>query len=173
MRAPLKGKKVLIRNFTRLDISETYVSWLNDQSLMAFSNQRFKKHTLASCIRYLEVFSGTDDYFLAIIDSESGDLVGTITVYFSIEHRTADVGLMLGHKDYRGRGYGTEAWMLTLDYLMTEVRVRKATAGTLRNNFGMIRIIETSDMKLEGTRVKQEIVGGEPMDILQFAKFRE
>jgi RimJ/RimL family protein N-acetyltransferase len=110
---------------------------------------------------------------LAIIDSESGDLVGTITVYFSIEHRTADVGLMLGHKDYRGRGYGTEAWMLTLDYLMTEVRVRKATAGTLRNNFGMIRIIETSDMKLEGTRVKQEIVGGEPMDILQFAKFRE
>jgi RimJ/RimL family protein N-acetyltransferase len=167
------GERVCLRSFTESDITVDYIRWLNDPEVVRFSNQRFRHHDERSCLDYLRSFAGSENLFLAIHLGDDKHLIGTITAYVSSQHETADMGLMIGDRRLWGQGLGLEAWNLLLDYLLRERKLRKITAGTLRCNVGMTRIMERSGMHLEAVRSQQEMVDGEPQDVLYFAKFRE
>lgn len=175
MHAPftsLAGRIVDLRPFTADDVTETYVSWLRDPVNVRFSNQRFRTHTVESCRAYLASFSGTPNLFLAVVARDSGKVVGTMTAYVAEPHRTADMGILIGDRTAWGRGFGLDAWETLMSYLLGEAGLRKVTAGTLRPNAAMVRIMERSGMKREAVRERQEIVEGAPVDVLYYARFR-
>lgn len=167
----LVGEKVLLKWFCESDICEKYLGWLNDPRVVEFSNQRFRKHDRQSAQAYLKSFEGTDNLFLSVTERNAGSAIGTMTVYVSRHHETADVGIMLGEQLVWGRGYGQDAWTTLVDWLTDEVRLRKVTAGTLACNKGMVKLMERSGMLHEATRRQQELVNGHPEDIVYHAKF--
>ena len=157
-----------IRPVTGDDITQNYVGWLNDQSLMRYSNQRFLDHTLATSRSYLATFAETDNLFLAICDT--GDqLVGTMTAYRNMNHQTVDLGILIG-KEFTGKGFGKSAWETVVSYFMSDRLTRKITAGCASPNLPMIRLAEGCGMVLEGRRVDQEVYDNVPVDILLFGK---
>jgi RimJ/RimL family protein N-acetyltransferase len=166
----LLGSKVRLDTFVGTDLVDAYIGWLNDPEVVRFSNQRFRVHTHASCRAYLRSFEGTPNHFLSL-KTRDGTAIGTMTVYRSMPHGTADVGIMVGERSHWNGGYGQDGWDTLLDWLLTQQGIRKATAGTLAPNKGMVRLMERSGMVLEGTRRAQEIVEGVPHDILLYAKF--
>lgn len=168
----LVGERIFLGPFREEDVTNEYVAWLNDPVVVRYSNQRFRHHDRASCLAYLNSFGETDNSFLAIRTMDGSKMIGTITAHVSPHHRTADMGLLIGERVLWGRGFGLEAWNLLLNYQLIECKLRKVTAGTLRCNVGMVSIMERSGMQLEGVRAQQELVDGEPQDILFFAKFR-
>jgi len=161
----LQGRRVTLRPMTRADVTPAYVGWLNDGERMRYSNQRFRSHSADTCRAYLEGFAGSGNQFLAICDGD--ELVGTMTVYRSAVHGTADIGLLVGRA---GQGYGRDAWATVLDYLLAQ-GVRKVTGGTLRCNTAMVRIMQGCGMEPDGVRRAQELVDGRAEDILYFARF--
>ena len=167
----LAGIRVLVRPFTARDISETYINWLNDPVVVRFSNQRFRVHTIESCQAYLATFTDSANHFLAICDVESGALLGTLTVFRSVPHGTADIGIMLGERQVWHKGIGTEAFCLVLSVMKASGDIRKVTAGTLSLNLGMVRIMEKAGMKHEATRHAQELLDGIPADVVYYATF--
>lgn len=169
----LSSEHLRITQFTEDDITAEYIGWLNDIEVMRFSNQRFHKHDLESCTNYLRSFDGSANLFLVIRLRQDDIAIGTMTVYRNMHHATADVGIMIGSPSGRGRSLGVEAWRSMIDWLLTDGRTRKVTAGTLACNQPMIRLAEQSGMALEGVRKSQEIVDGQPEDILLFGKFAE
>ncbi len=171
LRAPLHGKRVLLRPFTAADISETYIGWLKEPEVVRYSSQRFRVHTSDTCRAYLVSFVGSDNHFLAIIDRQSGVMVGTLTVYRSLPHGTADIGIMVGARQAWGQGIGGEAFCLVVAALKASGNIRKITAGTLAANRGMVRIMEKNGMQHEATRHAQELLDGEPVDVVYYATF--
>ena len=171
LRAPLFGDRVLVRPFTAGDISEVYLGWLQDPEIVRYSSQRFRVHTLDTCRAYLASFEGTSNHFLAICDSQSGAILGTLTVYRSLPHGTADIGIMVGSRQAWGLGVGTEAFCMVLAALKASGAVRKITAGTLRVNRSMVRIMEKAGMHHEATRCAQELLDGLPADVVYYATF--
>lgn len=167
----LKGKKVLLRAFTASDINDTYIGWLNDPDVVQFSNQRFLRHDRESCLRYLASFEGTDNLFFSVRRSSDDSPVGTMTAYVSSQHGTVDVGILIGDKSVWGMGYGQDAWNTLTNWLLERDGIRKLTAGTLSCNYGMIKLMERSGMHHEATRKEQEIINGQGMDIIYYAKF--
>jgi RimJ/RimL family protein N-acetyltransferase len=161
----LQGRLVTLQPFTVADITPDYVGWLNDRALMKFSNQRFRDHGIETCRAYQAGFAGSGNLFMAI--RADGALVGTMTVYRSAQHGTADIGLMIGAGT--GRGLGRDAWATMLDYLLRDTR--KVTGGTLACNPAMIRIMQACGMVADGVRKGQELVDGVPQDVLYFARF--
>ena len=107
---PIQGEKIQLNNFTNNDITEHYLSWLNDPEVVKYSNQRFVKHSRSTSIKYLESFSATSNLFLAIYLKDEKIHVGTMTVYISDEHETADIGIMIGDRNWWGHGIGGDAW---------------------------------------------------------------
>ena len=169
---PLSGSKIELRPFTRNHVTTEYLDWLRDPEVLRFSNQRFKKHDQKFSLAYLQSFEKTKNLFLAIHLLATGGFVGTVTAYFSAQHQTADIGLMVGDKSVWGRGIGSDAWLTLMQLLMNSFKIRKITGGTARSNSGMVRIMLKAGMLPDGVRVGQELVDGIPEDILYFARFR-
>jgi RimJ/RimL family protein N-acetyltransferase len=166
----LESKRLRLRAFTPEDIQTNYVAWLNDPEIVRFSNQRFHKHSESSCRQYLASFTHTENRFLAIEDKLTHELIGTLTMYINSHHQTADVGILIGNTSHWGKGYGYEAFTLAVESLL-QAKLRKVTAGTMACNLGMIKVMEKCGMALEATRTAQEVLDGQPVDILYFAKF--
>lgn len=168
----IPGSRVILESFTREHISTSYLSWLSDADVVRYSNQRFLKHSYESCESYLHSFHSSPNLFLAIQAKASHAHIGTITIYCSPQHGTADIGIMLGEKTHWGQGLGSEAFSLAMQHAFTNLQMRKVTAGTVRANVGMIRIMEKAQMHLEATRARHMVFDGQEEDVLLYAKFR-
>ena len=167
----LAGKKVHLRRFGPEDLTAAYIGWLNDPKVTRFSNQRFRAHTVACCEAYRASFDESPHLFLSVRDAATGAAIGTMTAYANPHHETCDVGIIIGARDYWGGGYGQDAWNALIRWLISEGGVRKLTAGCLAANRAMITLMERSGMAREAVRVGQELLDGEPCDIVHYAKF--
>lgn len=163
----IAGQQVTLRKFIEGNITTAYLGWLRDQELMKYSNQRFRSHSMETCIDYLNSFKSTDNLFFAIY--HGAEYIGTITAYVSKNHKTADMGLLIGGQR-QGMGLGSDAWATLMRHLF-QLGARKVTGGTLRCNAAMIKIMVNTGMNPDGVRVAHELVNGKPEDILYFAKF--
>jgi ribosomal-protein-alanine N-acetyltransferase len=168
---PIDQGHIKLNHFRLSDIDEQYISWLNDPEVVKYSNQRFRKHSRETCVEYLNSFKSSESIFLSITHKKSEDSIGTMTVYFSSNHQTADIGIMLGNKSYWNQGLGEEAWSTVMEFLLKKAKVRKVTGGTLSCNKGMMRIFEKLDMSLDGVRKDHEVIDGKFFDMFHFAKF--
>ena len=81
------------------------------------------------------------------------------------------MGILIGRRQAWGQGLGQDAWSTLMSWFLEEVKVRKATGGTIRSNLAMVRIMENSGMTLEAVRGGQELLEGKPQDLLYYAKF--
>ena len=169
---PLDGSRVSIRLFTENNITDDYLNWLNDPAVVKYSNQRFTQHTHQTSLDYLQTFVNSEHLFLTVYLKEREMYVGTMSVYISTAHETADIGIMIGDRTCWGDGIGGDAWNTILTWLLDVVAIRKATGGCLRDNKGMAKIMINSLMQTDGVSIEQELVDGQPQDIMYFAKFR-
>lgn len=172
LRGILDGHRVRLRPFGVTDITPTYLGWLNDPEVVRFSNQRFRAHTAETCEAYLTSFNGSPNFFLAICEPDTEAMLGTMTVYRSLPHGTADIGIMVGERRVWGRGIGSDAFCTVVATLLGRGEIRKVTAGALAVNTGMIRIMERAGMQHEATRRAQEVIEGVPVDVVYYARFQ-
>jgi len=171
--AVCEGEKVYLLPFTLNDITTEYVSWLNDPEVVKYSNQRFKIHSISSCLSYLASFDRTSNFFLKIVRKGSGQFIGTMTAYVSTQHQTVDIGIMIGLRSVWGNGLGQDAWNALIKWFIQQSTIRKITAGTMQSNTGMINLIVRSGMVFEARRKRQELLNGVPEDLLYFGLFCE
>ncbi|MES2339692.1 MAG: GNAT family protein [Pseudomonadota bacterium] len=173
MSLSLTGARVTLRPFTADDVTDAYLGWLRDPRVTRFSNQRFRRHDRNSSLAYLGSFAGTENLFLSVRRRDDDIAIGTMTAYRSVEHGTIDVGILIGDPDSWGGGYGQDAWDTLTGWLLAQPGIRKLTAGTAAPNIGMVRLMERSGMTHEATRRAQEVIEGEPVDLLYYARFAD
>ena len=168
----LAGERITLRAMTAADITPEYIGWLNDPEVMRHSNQRFVRHDRASCERYLASFSNdSPNLFISVRLVCTDEAIGTLTAYRNPHHGTADIGILMGNKRLWGQGLGAEAFCLLADWLAHQRGTRKLSCGTLSSNHAMLRLAEGAGFKSEAVRSAQELVDGEPADIVYFARF--
>ena len=165
------GSKIYLTLFEYNDITPEYIGWLNDKEVVKFSNQRFLIHTLESSVNYLQSFEGTSNLSLAIKDLSSKQTIGTMTAYISEQHQTVDIGILLGNRDYWGKGIGFDAWSTLVKWASSNYR--KVTAGAVAINKPMIALMEKSGMEFEGLKKNHEIVNDCLTDVLFYGKFSD
>ena len=91
---PICHGRVTLRLFKENDIQDNYISWLNDPDVVKYSNQRFRSHTKETSLSFLNSIKNSQAIFLAITDRDTKEVFGTMTVHFSLDHNTADIGIM-------------------------------------------------------------------------------
>lgn len=75
----LRTSRLRLEPFAEPHLTERYVGWLNDPDVVRFSEQRHRRHTLASCEAYWRSFEGTPNHFWAIVaDDASLGHIGNI-----------------------------------------------------------------------------------------------
>ena len=165
-------ENLILEPFSERFLTTTYISWLNDKDLMRFSEQRHKIHTLVSCRKYWLKQLSDGNLFLAISLKGNRLYIGTITARIDKNNSVADLGILIGERRGRGRGYGREAWYVLMDYLFKKEKIRKITAGAIEDNHRMIDIFEKSQMLLEAIRPHHYEINGAPVTVVYYSAYR-
>lgn len=137
--------QIELRIFTDSDITEDYLSWLSDRSLMRFSQQTLIDHTEQTALKYIRELRESGGELLSIVVKEENYAIGTVSIRKIREH-SLDLGIMIGSREHKGKGLGLEAWRQGINHIWENFDVSRITAGTNLKNLSMLRIFEASGM---------------------------
>ena len=148
----LIGQRLYLRPLEESDIGEDYVGWLNDFDVTRYLETGVFPSTAESIRQYLDRFQdSTTDIIFAIVDCETGQHIGNVTLNrIDWVHRTADTGLMIGRKEFWGKGYATEAWSLVVGHAFQRLGLRKITAGVVDDNKASLTALQKVGFQIEG-----------------------
>ena len=149
-------------------VTDAYVSWLNDPEVNRYLESRFMTHTADSTRAYVAATLASADYlFLGIRSTALDRHVGNIKIGpLSRQHRTGEVGIIIGDKGAWGRGIATAAIRAMSDVARRELKLRKVTAGCYASNAGSQRAFEKAGYVVEGIRPQQFLLDGKPEDLV-------
>ena len=156
----LCGPSCVLRPLTLENVSDDYVSWLNDKHVNGYLEARFYHHTRSSVTQYVKAQIDMGCFLFYGIWSLGGVHIGTIKLGpIDSNHFTSDIGFMLGNREYWGRGIATEAIQLLTQYAFS-LGIKKITAGAYESNKGSIITLEKCGFEKEGYRKSQVVCQG-------------
>lgn len=176
MRRPfLTGKKVYLRLLDESDIGEEYIQWLNDPEVTRYLGTSRFPATPSSIRKYLERFEdSTFGLILAIIDMESDQHIGNVTLSrIDWIHRRGDTGIMIGRKEFWGKGYAFEAWSLLIEFAFKQLGLYKITAGAIAEHASSVSVLKRLGFQIEGILRKECFIDGEYRDAIRMGLLRE
>lgn len=132
----LKGEKVVLRE-KRLEDAAADYAWKKDAEI-AYLDATFPTEVPFSryLIEYREELSHLDSQRRRFaIETLDGKHVGNCSFYDINEYsKEAELGIIIGDKDYWGKGYGSDAIAVLLNYIFTELKLERVYLHTLENN---------------------------------------
>lgn len=171
----LVGSKFSLIPFKEEHISDTYIGWLNNSEVNRFLEVRFVRQTYETVLEYVRSFYGeTEKYMWGIYPNDTNELIGTATLSdISRHHRRGIVGLMIGEKEYWGKGCGTETIKLVVDYAFRRLNLHKVTAGSIANNQGSVKAFQKAGFEIEGQVKSHVFLNGKYYDSVYLGVTRD
>ena len=169
------GEKLYLRGFERSDLEGEYFDWLNDREVTKFLDSGVFPNTVEKMEEYYRnIALSPNNAMLAIIDKESEKHIGNIKLGpINWVTRITPLGIMIGNKEFWGKGYGTEAIRLVLDYAFIRLNLYKVTAGVASINEGSVKAFEKAGFEIEGQAKSQFFLDGEYYDSLYLGITKE
>lgn len=169
------GELVYLRPLEREDLNDRYLGWLNDPEVTRFMETGIFPTTREDLVRFWEtVTASPNDVILAVADVEDDVHIGNVKLGpIHWVHRVAEFGIMIGDKARWGRGRGTEATRLMVEYGFEELNLRKITLGVLEGNAAAQRSYEKVGFVVEGRQRAQVVRGGRTLDRIVMGLLRE
>ena len=121
---------------------EKWISWLNDQSITEFSEKRFKKHTITSQKKFLlEKIKEKSSYIFQI--KFKNKFIGVIELSsVNILNKGCEISYMIGEKKMHGKGLGTEAIKICLEFAKYQLNLKIVYAGINSKNIKSERVLK-------------------------------
>jgi len=157
-KAFLRGSKIYLRPLERADLNETYLGWLNDHEV----TQNLEAGVFPSTLQDLEAFyqgvtGSKSEVMFAIADSKSHRHIGNVKLGpINWVHRRAMFGIIIGEKEFWGRGIGKEATRLVVEYGFQRLNLNRIGLGVLATHEAAIRCYQAVGFKTEG-RFREEM----------------
>ncbi len=147
-----------------------HLKWLNNESVVKFSEQRHYTHSQKTQLEYLKSFEGTAHKFWEIVRDSTP--IGTMTAYINHPNKVANLGIMVGDHRVWGQGYGPEAWDGVCEFLFSD-GIRKIEAGCMASNRAMIRLLDKTGFEFEASINNHFLLNGKPEDKVCYGKIRK
>lgn len=143
---------------------EIFAEWLNDFQVADYVGRSGMIMSKEGEKEFLEANNNPEATF-SIIDLESDKMVGTVGLE-QINHlnRCATLGIFIGDKDYRDKGYGTEAIKLVLEYGFKYLNLKNINLDLMEFNERAYRCYQKCGFKECGRRRKSVFVNGKYYD---------
>lgn len=164
---------IQLKPITLNEVNATYLSWLLDKEVM--QGLATSGYTLESLEKYVsERVNKPSVAFFAIWANDTGLHIGNIKLEVQdAEAAVADLGLLIGNKNYWGKGVGAEACKLAISYGFGEMKLRKIYLAVYENNPNAKKLYEKLGFRLEGTLRKHIKVENAYYDKYLMGLFKE
>ena len=161
------GEKVALGPIHRGLIEINY-RWINQLETSRFLNMGVTSLD-AEESWYERMATGEDITYFAIYEAATMRPIGGVNLHnINQARRTAEFGIMIGEKDFRGRGYGTEATTLMCDYGFNVMGLNNIMLLTFEWNIAGQRAYEKAGFKEIGRRRQARRFAGRYWDDIYY-----
>lgn len=168
---PLITKNLILRTLEKVDVSESYLSWLNDVEVNRYLEIRFSCPINMSDLQAFveQMNESKNNLMLGVFHKDSDQHIGNVKLGPIQEvHKRADLGFLIGEKAHWGKGYASEA-IISISHLGFEkLGLKKITAGCYQNNIGSSKALLKAGFAQEATLMSQSISDGQRVNSLLF-----
>jgi len=169
----LRGTNVLLREFTRDHLNDpAYFRWLRDPEVVIpiYRMEYLLPLRFEQVASYVEtLWASGKDCFFAVHDRGTGAFIGTQRIgHIDWRAGIADLGVLVGEREFWGRGVATEAVRLACKYAFDTLSLRRLTGGTPASNEAMCRCFRKLGFEEEGRLRQQLLIQGKYEDHVLF-----
>ena len=146
----LIGNQVYLRPVEKGDINRLY-SWSNDPEIRGLTGEVFP--TVQSSVEEFLTRLQTDNsrVWFGIVLKDNDQLIGEAGLLRMFPAwRTTDLSLIIGDKAAWGKGYGTDAMQLLLDYAFGYLNFHRVAIGVVGTNTRALQFYDKVGFKREG-----------------------
>ena len=169
----LDGKLVRLRALEPTDDERAY-KWINDREVTHYLMARYpislaaEKEWLAGAARP----NNFGEVRLAI-ETTDGMHIGNCGLHRGRpEDRHAELGIMVGDKDYHSNGYGTDAVMTLVRFAFEQMNLNKVSLGVFEFNERAQAVYRKSGFVEEGRAREEYFQDGRYWDIIRMGVLR-
>jgi RimJ/RimL family protein N-acetyltransferase len=153
------GKQIYLKKLSVKNASEKYASWLNDKEVNKFLQTR--ETTVSELKKYIKKhLDDPNSLFLGIFDKNNDVHIGNVKLEpIDWQRGRAIFGILVGDKNYWGKGVGTEVTRLVVDYGFNKLGLFEMELGVVANNVRAVHVYEKVGFK--PVRIKKGIKYGD------------
>lgn len=169
-----EGSLVLLRPLERGDLNERYLSWLNDPEVTRYTEIGTFPSTAEDLENYYRsVIGSKNDVMLAVVEKRSGRHIGNVKLGpIHWVHRRATFGILIGEKEFWGKGMGLEATQLMVSYGFDRLNLHRMDLGVFAEHEAAVRCYEKAGFKVEGRMREDLFLDGKYRDRLRMGILR-
>lgn len=167
------GQGLTLQTLTEVDITSSYINWMNDPEIVRYTEQRFISANVDNTIRYVNQMaeSPADLFYGIYLD---GTHVGTIKLgAINAHHKTADLSYIIGARQHWGKGIASLSIAAITEIGFSQLNLVKICAGIYANNVGSSRVLEKNGFMQEGVRKAQYLCEDQRVDGLIYGKIHK
>ena len=156
----VEGDRIYLRYIKLTDVNDNYLSWLNDDEVMkGIVTSGYNLQNLQSYVRNKINLKHT--HFFAIVLKSNNLHIGNIKLDFhDSKANLSEMGILIGDKNYWGKGIAKEACDLILNYGFKKLKLRKIFLAVFENNISALNLYKSLGFKTEGKLIKHVEVKG-------------
>jgi RimJ/RimL family protein N-acetyltransferase len=170
----LTGEKTILRPVQLTD-APLFTKWMNDQETTRYMLRSFPltEFEEKSWLEKASIIQPNPTNILMVIETkEDGKTIGTMALHnINWIDRRATTGSMIGEKEYRGKGYATDAKMTFLQYAFEMLGIHKIISHAFAKNRKSVDYSLRCGYHVEATLKDEHFRHGEWQDIISLACF--
>jgi len=162
MKAPtIESKSNILRPFKMSD-AELWQKWDIDPEVQAFMPEpRSAVQDITAQYEYINECEKDEEGYYWSIETTAGITIGTVALTeFDEHHGVASIGIVIGDKNYWGKGVATEVITALVDHSFAHLNIFNLSAEVEEGNIPMMRALEKVGFKQDGlfksARVRNE-----------------
>lgn len=157
----LTGSNVILKSLSEEDVrSSGWYGWFNDPETTRYMQQGYFPNNIAKQLDYYRdhLLHAPNKIQLGILPTGAKQIVGVISLSnIDFINRMAEFGIVIGEKEYRAKGFGSEAARLMLAHGFGKLSLNKIWLGVHAGHKQAIRSYEKTGFKVEGI-LREEIL---------------
>jgi RimJ/RimL family protein N-acetyltransferase len=166
----LRGERLVLRALQPGDADGPYAGWFNDPEVCRFNSHGTHPYLREHALAYIEsIRHSKTDLVLAIEDVGRRVHVGNIALQaINPINRSAELAIVLGDPEIRGKGYGAEAGKLIVRHGFETLGLNRIGCGTSEDNEAMRKLAAQLGMREEGRRRAAMWKRGRFVDLIEY-----
>lgn len=161
-----------LKTLTHENASPHYFDWLQDPQVTRFLEVRhlnFSSEEIQNFINYM--FEDKNNILFGIFVKNTQKHIGNIKLGpINWVYSRADIGLLIGDKEYWGKGFATEAIEAVVKVAQENLNIHRLQAGAYASNIGSIKAFKKANFDQEGLLKDYWSIDGEYEDEILLAR---
>lgn len=166
----IQGSKILLEPFSHKFINDDYLAWMNDKDTTKFIKKAKENTTLDDLYLFANKMIASEvDYFFAILLKKNLQHVGNVRLGpIDFKLMKSNFGIMIGNKNFRGCGVGTEVLKLIKEFSFGYLKLKQIIFPVVQQHVPAMRLYKKAGFVLQDSSEKTFNKNGQSWKLVEW-----